>query len=144
MDDIRVVAGAPPIDDRFALLDALLDYNRETTGITQDEEFSAFLRDEDGGLMGGMYGWVYGGAAEIALIWVRDDHRGQGLGSRLLQSAEDHARRAGCDQMVIRTHSFQAPAFYRAHGYGEVASIDDYPRGHTYHLLRKPLQAVSE
>jgi ribosomal protein S18 acetylase RimI-like enzyme len=139
MDDIRIVAGQPSAADRGALVDALLEYNRQVTGILDDDEFSVFLHDDDGVLIGGLYGWVYGGAAEIALLWVREDRRGTGLGSRLLEGAEDHARRAGSAQMVIRTHSFQAPAFYRAHGYQEVARIPDYPRGHAYHLLRKAL-----
>lgn len=139
-----VVPGSPPADDRAALLHALLGYNRDVTGITQDEEFSAFLHDDDGALIAGMYGWIYGGAAEIALIWVRGDQRGRGLGSRLLQGAEDHAWRAGCQQMVIRTHTFQAPDFYRAHGYEEIASIPEYPRGYAYHVLRKVLQGGRE
>jgi ribosomal protein S18 acetylase RimI-like enzyme len=86
-----------------------------------------------------VYGWVFGGAAEIALLWVREDQRGAGLGSRLLLGSEEHARAAGCAQMVIRTHSFQPPGFYRAHGYQDVASIADYPREHAFHLLRKDL-----
>jgi GNAT superfamily N-acetyltransferase len=139
MEDVQVVAGQPPAEDRGVLVEALLAYNRQATGIEQDEEFSTFIHDDAGALVAGMYGWVFGGAAEIALLWVREDRRGGGLGSRLLNAAEDHARRAGCDQMVIRTHSFQAPGFYHAHGYEDVGSIQDYPRGHGYLLLRKAL-----
>jgi GNAT superfamily N-acetyltransferase len=139
VDDIEIAIGTPDSRDRSELLEALLAYNRDATGITEDDELSAFVRDEAGGLIAGVYGWAYGGTGEIALIWVRDDHRGRGLGSRILNAFEAKAESMGCRQMVMRTHSFQAPEFYRAHGYRDVAAIDDYPAGHRYHLLQKPL-----
>ena len=141
MDEFEIRTGSPDSAARGQLLDALLTYNREVTGITEDEELSGFLRDEAGDLIAGVYGWAYGGTGEIALIWVREDHRGRGLGSRILNAFEAKVESMGGRQMVMRTHSFQAPDFYRAHGYGDVAAIDDYPAGHRYHLLRKSLGA---
>lgn len=140
MDDIEIRTGNPDSAARGQLVDALLTYNREATGM-DDEELSSFLRDEAGDLIGGVYGWVFGGAAEIALLWVREDHRMHGLGGRLLTAFEAKAAAMGCRQMVMRTHSFQAPDFYRAHGYADVAAVDDYPAGHRWHVLRKPLPA---
>jgi GNAT superfamily N-acetyltransferase len=139
MQEVQIVAGEPPTKGRRALLNALLDYNRRVTGIAEDEEFSAFLHDGHESLVAGIYGWVFGGTGEVALLWVREDRRSEGLGSRLLGAAEDHARAVGCTQMVIRTHSFQAPEFYRGHGYVEAGAVNDYPRGHRYYLLVKPL-----
>ena len=138
MQEVQIVAGEPASEDRRALVDALLDFNRRVTGIAEDE-FSAFLHDGHEALVAGIYGWVFGGTGEVALLWVREDKRGEGLGSRLLRAAEDHARAAGCAQMVIRTHSFQAPEFYRGHGYVEAGAVNDYPRGHRFYLLVKPL-----
>jgi hypothetical protein len=37
------------------------------------------------------------------------------------------------------TFSFQAPEFYRKHGFEVVATIDDDPRGHQNLLMRKRL-----
>ena len=139
MDEIEIQAGKPDGAARGQLVDALLAFNRDATGIVEDEELSSFLRDEAGDLIAGVYGWVFGGAAEVALLWVRQDHRARGLGGRLLTAFEAKAAAMGCRQMVIRTHSFQAPEFYRAHGYEDVAAVDDYPAGHRYHLLRKRL-----
>ena len=86
-----------------------------------------------------MYGWIFGGTGEIALLWVREDQRKRGLGSQILAGAEAKARELGCRQMVIRTHSFQAPEFYRRHGYRQLLEVDGYPNGHTWLVFRKAL-----
>ena len=135
----QIAVGEPAGDDRGELVDALLAFNREATGIEDDVELSAFIRDADGRLAAGIYGWVFGATGEVALIWVRDDQRGRGVGGGLLAGFEEKAASLGCRQMVIRTHSFQAPGFYRKHGYVEVGAVDDYPIGYAYHLFRKPL-----
>ena len=135
----EIVVGEPAGSDRGELVDALLAYNREATNGLDDQELSAFVRDDAGNLVAGIYGWIFGGTGEVALIWVRADVRGHGIGSRLLVAFEEKAAEMGCCQMVIRTHSFQGPGFYRRHGYEEVAAVDDYPAGHSWQVFRKPL-----
>jgi GNAT superfamily N-acetyltransferase len=61
------------------------------------------------------------------------------LGTRLLQAAEQEARRRGCTQIVLMTFSFQAPAFYQRNGFEAIATLDDHPRGHQNMLMRKRL-----
>ena len=135
----EIVVGEPAGSDRGELVDALLAYNREATNGLDDQELSAFVRDDAGNLVAGIYGWIFGGTGEVALIWVRADVRGHGIGSRLLVAFEEKAAEMGCGQMVIRTHSFQGPGFCRRHGYEEVAAVDDYPAGHSWQVFRKPL-----
>jgi GNAT superfamily N-acetyltransferase len=135
----EIVVGEPAGSDRGELVDALLAYNREATNGLDDQELSAFVRDDAGNLVAGIYGWIFGGTGEVALIWVRADVRRHGIGSRLLVAFEEKAAKMGCGQMVIRTHSFQGPGFYRRHGYEEVAAVDDYPAGHSWQVFRKPL-----
>jgi GNAT superfamily N-acetyltransferase len=134
-----VLAGSPPPEDRRALLEELLEFNRAATGLTDDNELYSFTRDREGELISGLYGWTWGGTCEIALFWVREDHRGKGIGNRMLKAAEDKARELDCHQMVLRTHSFQAPDFYAKHGFEEVGVIQGYPRGHSDLFLRKDL-----
>jgi GNAT superfamily N-acetyltransferase len=96
-------------------------------------------RDPDGGLLGGLLGGTYWGWLAIDRLWVREEARGSGLGSRLLAAAETEARRRGCQFAHLDTHDFQAPGFYHKHGYRECGRLEDLPPGHVRFLLRKTL-----
>ena len=136
----------PPIDEAPAPSDiAFLNeqinaYNFESTGITDGRLLSVFVRDPNGQLMAGVYGWTWGGCCEIKYLWVREDQRGQGYGSQLLAAAEGEAIARGCQQIVLSTHSFQAPRFYQKLGYIAVGVYDDYPKGYQQIFLWKQLK----
>jgi GNAT superfamily N-acetyltransferase len=117
----------------------LYAYNVSTTGIDDGGMLIVSLRDDDGRLVGGLYGWTWGGCAFVDLLWVDEAWRRTGLGSRLLASAEDEARSRGCTQVLLSTHTFQAPDFYAARGYRETGRFADYPHGSAQIQLAKTL-----
>jgi GNAT superfamily N-acetyltransferase len=121
------------------LRDEIATFNRQATGIAEFHELLDVETDGRGELVGGVYGWAWGGTCWIEALWVREDKRRRGLGSRLLGALEAEARRHGCQQLALDTHTFQAPRFYERHGFELVGALDDYPTGHSQLLMRKPL-----
>jgi GNAT superfamily N-acetyltransferase len=116
------------------------EFNLEATGIAEFHEILTVETDGDGELVAGVYGWCWGGTCWIEALWVRKDMRRRGVGSRLLATAEEHARAHGCAQLALDTHSFQARSFYERHAFEMVGELKDYPRGHSKMLLGKQLR----
>ena len=121
------------------LIDEITQFNLDAIGIAEVHELLTVETDVDGELTAGVYGWSWGGTCWIEALWVREDMRRGGVGSRLLDAAEKEARRQGCAQIALDTHTFQAPSFYERHGFDVVGELTDYTRGHTNMLLRKQL-----
>jgi ribosomal protein S18 acetylase RimI-like enzyme len=95
------------------------------------------VHDDQDELVAGLCGHTWGGCCEIRQVWVHESLRGQGLGRQLLESAEAEAKYRKCSQIILTTHSFQAPNLYRRLGYELVATLDDYPQGHSQLIFRK-------
>jgi ribosomal protein S18 acetylase RimI-like enzyme len=135
-----LVLGTDPTPAEIDFLEQrLYEFNSQTTGIVDALGLVIFGRDAQGEVVAGLCGHTWGGCCEIRQVWVHERHRGQGIGRRLLELAEAEARRRGCSQILLSTHSFQAPEFYRKLGFEIVDSLPDYPRGHLHVLLRKVL-----
>lgn len=98
-----------------------------TPNATPQRELTVRASDDDG-LAGGVSGWTWGDAAGIGLMWVRDDHRGTGVGAQLLTEFESAARDRGCTHVFVTSFTFQAPGFYERAGYREIFRWDGVPQ----------------
>ena len=132
-----------PRGEDLALLDErLYEFNAAATGIDDGRRLAIFVRDGDGTIVAGMHGWTWGGTGFVQTIWVHETLRHSGLGSRVLDAAEAEAIRRGCHQMHLDTHSYQARAFYRRHGYEVIGELPGWPGDDVRTFLRKRLGRV--
>ncbi len=129
----------PSDADQSFLGDRLYDFNVGATGLSDGTLLGLFMRGDDGVLLAGLHGHTWGGTCEISRLWVSEELRGRGIGTRLMAAASDEARRRGCTQIFLSTHSFQAPDFYARLGFTEVGRMEDYPAGYHQVFLVKRL-----
>jgi len=129
----------PSSTDIEFLEDQLYEYYVATTGISDGRSLGVFLRDESMNIVAGAAGYTWGETCELRQVWVAAPLRGRGLGRRLMDEVEAEAVRRGCRQLVLTTHTFQAPEFYRKLGFDVVSVLPDFPHGYSALVLRKPL-----
>jgi GNAT superfamily N-acetyltransferase len=80
-----------------------------------------------------------GGVAEIRRMWVQGEARGTGVGRRILEALEAHARdlRVGTLRLETNRTLKEAQALYRRCGFLEVAPFNDELYAH--HWFEKTL-----
>jgi N-acetylglutamate synthase-like GNAT family acetyltransferase len=140
MSEPLVVTDSPTREDVAYLEQRVDEYNMSYTGITDARLLTIILRDGRDNIIAGLHGWTWGGCCEVKTLWVHEEMRGIGLGTRLMRAAESEARARGATQIVLSTHSFQAPAFYARLGFVELARVDGYPTGHSSIYLKKAIR----
>jgi GNAT superfamily N-acetyltransferase len=119
--------------------DAIDQFNMLVTGDRDFHPIRILLRDDENQPQGGILADVWGGWLYIRVLWINEPLRGHGYGTQLLQVAEDEARQLGCRHAHLETFSFQASEFYPRFGYEIIATLEDYPPGHTKYYMRKTL-----
>ena len=99
-----------------------------------------FASDEDGRVVGGLFGTTEFSWLKIDIMAVPEALRKTGIGTELLDEAERIAKTRGCKYAFTDTMEHQAPNFYRKAGYAVVGEIPDWDsHGHTKYFLRKEL-----
>lgn len=119
--------------------DLIRSYNRSKREAAESEPLNLYVEDDSGELMAGLVAEAFGNWLEIEYLFVKEDLRGQGIGSQLLQQAESEAKKRNCRSVFVNTYQFQAPAFYKKHGYKKVFTLKDYPYTGQRHYYQKDL-----
>lgn len=127
----------PPEHKLLAVDTGLEQHNHAVAPLTDVRQLAAFAADDSGAVVGGAVGRTWGQCCELLQLWVSPELRSRGVGSRLLQEFEAHARSRGCSIFYLTTLSFQAPEFYRRHGYTVLAQIAGYPNGIVKFLMHR-------
>lgn len=122
--------------------DPLEEYEREIAlhkipESDKQEVVIAAFDDED--FLGGVYGYLQNGYLYIHLLSVEEQHRGQHLGSELMNQIETYAKDHGVYHAYVATCTFQAFEFYIKCGYKHDVTIPDKPKGYEEFIFSKQL-----
>ena len=113
--------------DRAEIFEGLLKYNLARIEDKNPKELGIYLENENGQKIAGLIGETHGKWLMVKFLWVDETLRGQHIGSQVLEQAETTAKERGCKYAFLDTFSFQAPLFYKNHGYKEVFTLEEYP-----------------
>lgn len=140
--ELEIFSEHDPLGQRGRNLIVQLEAHNLTLEPSFDQEyrhFGYFVRDrEDGKVLGGIVGWTWMGSLHIHRFFVNAVIRGQGYGSKLIETIECHARSQGCSLITVETLSFQnALSFYLKHGFKLAFEDHGYSHGIRIYFLRK-------
>lgn len=130
----------PRADDARVVTEGLREFNRAVIGDPDEVHLGVFVRDEAGRVVGGLLGhvrwrWVY-----VAKLWLPDELRGRGVGTRVMREVESYARRNDCLGIYLDTFEYQALPFYEKLGYEQFGVLEGYPPGYRQFHLRKSIE----
>lgn len=139
-EEYQIVYVEKPEQSAWGIIgQGLHNYNIQQTGDAKFQRLCFVLRTADQVVVGGVIGEIHWDWFYIDLMWVKDELRGCGYGHRLLMRVEDEARQRGAKNAYLDTFSFQAPDFYKQHGYQVFGELQDFPPGHQRYFLTKQL-----
>jgi GNAT superfamily N-acetyltransferase len=135
------VTDAPDAADLALISDSLDAFNVQATGIDDNRPLAVLVRDpHTRRVVGGLTGRTSLGLLFVDLFHLPAELRGSGIGGRVLRRAEDEARERGCRSAVLYTITFQAPEFYRRHGWHVFGEVPCDPPGTSRVFMTKDLR----
>ena len=126
-------------DDRKAIVAPLVEYNESKAGPGHGRPLVVLLRNHANEIVGGMWGYTGYGWLFTQLLAVPANMRGLGVGTEIMQRAENEALARGCHGAWLDTFEFQARAFYERLGYQCFGELPDYPVGYSRFFMKKVL-----
>lgn len=130
-------------EDRKIVLDGLYNFNMKQVPATNPENWIPYeyiVRNENRKIIAGILSTLgYWNGLEIKILWVNEDYRKSGIGTKLLTETENNAKAKGAIISFLDTFDFQAKDFYLKNGYTIFGILDDFPAGHKRYYLQKRL-----
>jgi len=139
MNYTLTVTDAADEETRKAVLAPLVEYNSSQAGPSQNRPLAVLVRDDQGAVIGGLWGhtgydWLF-----TQLLVVPAALRGRGVGTDIMQLAEREAAQRGCHGAWLDTFEFQARGFYERLGYECFGELPNYPKGYARFFMKKAL-----
>ncbi|KOR24761.1 GNAT family N-acetyltransferase [Clostridium sp. L74] len=123
------------------IVDRLVEYNLSKVPVKQEDTFlwiNRVVEDTKGEIIAGILSKIYcWNCLYIDALWVKEEYRKDGLGTKLLKEVEKIAKDKNCKLIHLDTFDFQAKDFYIKHGYEIFGILDQCPENHKRYFMKK-------
>jgi GNAT superfamily N-acetyltransferase len=144
-EPVLTLTDAPGEPAQKAIREGLSAYNLDQAGYRDSRPLAVLASDpETHEVIGGLLGRTSMGLLFIDVFFLPERLRKNRIGTRIIRTAEEEAKRRGCSRAVLFTVTFQAPGFYERQGYEVLGRLECHPPGFTRICMTKRLDAVPQ
>ena len=129
----------PSRQDIMDLEKRLIEYNRHKADGYEYDQFIVKAMNSYDHVIAALHAQTGGSWLYISSLWVDEQYRCHGLGTKLLRQAEEVGLKKGCASAYLYTYSFQSPEFYIKAGFHEFGCLDNFFGSHSKIYMKKSL-----
>lgn len=129
----------PSSQEIDALMQGILEQAKEIRGLSGIKPFGFFYKDAGGEILAGCNGMLFYGSMYVDQLWVDKSLRNQGIGTQIMQKAEEFARKSDCSMITLNTMDWEALDFYKKLGFQLDFERSGYAKNSKMYFLRKVL-----
>ncbi len=103
-------------EDSNYIREKVIEYNQKHLSNEEkapSEKVSFIVKNEKEEIVGGITAITFWHHVHVDFLWVSEECRHEGYGSKLIKLIEEFAIEKGCRLINLDTFSFQAPDFYK-------------------------------
>jgi len=130
----------PSPEDIQLLNDEIFKLAKSKKNMRALDFFGFFVRDDNGNIVAGCAGDNMYGALFVGQLWVKEELRHQGLGTKLMQKAEDLAKESHCSFIAVNTFDWEGLEFYKKLGFYVEFERHGFDNNSVFYFLRKDLK----
>ncbi len=123
-----------PEDDKI-LREGIVNFNADVIK-EKATHFNVYAK-ENNQVVGGALIWEHSDALYIDVLWINENYRKIGIGTKIVSMINMIALDKGISKIFVDTYEFQAQEFYQKHGFNNIGTIPGYLLGYDRSFLRK-------
>jgi GNAT superfamily N-acetyltransferase len=119
IDDVK------PDNIKPILQEGLRNFNFPFFGPYELQKVAIYINNSVSEVIAGVYGFIMQKhkTMRLELVWVHEDYRNCGIGTKLFKKIEEYALSKKCEFIQVSTMEFQGNGFYQKMGYCLIATV---------------------
>ena len=106
------------LDEEFyKIIDTEFNKYATKNGVTCNYQLFNFIVKENDKVVGIITGHSYYNEVHIGDLIIFEEHRNKHIGTKLVETVEEHYKNKGFENINLTTYNFQAPEFYKKCGF---------------------------
>lgn len=129
---------AKTLEETDFIASKIKHYN-ESHGAKKDRDFNFIIKDDSGNIISGIVGCIFFHIAYIDYVWTNEKYRKKGLATKLLKKVENLAKKNNCKYIMLKAMDYQAPAFYKKHGFDMAFELEGCEKDYKLYTFVKKI-----